>query len=192
MKDLNKLFRIAKSNLDSIGIEYGNIVGIFPNTRAKSRWGQCKIVNGTSIYEWYDKEFEINISSRILVDEINDDKVISVIIHEILHTCEGCFNHGAKWKEYADLVNDCFSCYKIERTQSCEFFGFNAREERAKISTYKVQCGNCKNEFYRNRLFNLKTCTCGKCHKRNWNVWKNEGNGSYKFYTRAVAYEFQN
>lgn len=182
MKDLNKLFAIAKSNLDTIGIEYGDIVEIKVNTRAKSRWGQCKIVNGTQRYEWFDREFEINISDRILVDEVNDDKVISVIIHEILHTCEGCFNHGEKWKKYADLVNDCYSCYKVETTQSCEFFGFNSREEHIKNSKYKIKCNGCGNVFYRNRMFDTNSCRCGKCKQKSWHIWKNDNNGNYKFY----------
>lgn len=182
MKDLNRLFAIAKSNLDTIGIKYGNIVGIKVNTRAKSRWGQCKIVNDTQRYEWFDREFEINISDRILVDEVNDDKVISVIIHEILHTCEDCFNHGEKWKEYADLVNDCYSCYKVETTQSCEFFGFNAKEERIKNSKYKIKCNGCDNVFYRNRMFDTSSCRCRKCKQKSWHIWKNDNNGNYKFY----------
>ena len=190
MKNLNRLFAIAKSNLDSIGIEYGDIVGIVVNTRAKSRWGQCKIVNGTQRNEWFDQEFEINISNRILDDNIDDDKVISVIIHEILHTCYGCMNHGRKWKELADLVNDCYSCYRIETTQSCSYFGLNAKEERAKYSTYKIQCGNCHNEFYRNRLFNTNTCFCGKCKKQNWQIYKNDNNGNYKPYKSIYKFSF--
>lgn len=169
MKDLVMLYNTARSNVESLGIEVGNIISVKPNNRAKSRWGQCKIEDNSSY--WWDRTFSININNRLLQDDIKDEKVISVIIHEILHTCEGCFNHGNRWKEYADLVNDCYSCYTVERTQSSSYFGISSKE-RLESRKYKIVCGCCGQTIYRDRLFNTKRYSCGKCHKQDWKVFK--------------------
>ena len=44
MKDLNKLFDECKAELDSIGIQYGNVVSIEVNYRAKKQCGLCREV----------------------------------------------------------------------------------------------------------------------------------------------------
>ena len=169
MKDLVMLYNTAKSNVESLGIKVGNIVSVKPNNRAKSRWGQCKIEDND--YYWFNRTYSININSRLLEDDIKDEKVISVIIHEILHTCDGCFNHGNRWKEYADLVNDCYACYTIERTQCSSYFGISA-QERIESKKYKIKCGYCGNIFYRNRMFNTNTCICGRCKHRDWKIYQ--------------------
>ena len=170
MKDLNLLFETAKHNVESLGVEIGNIKSIEPNNRAKSRWGQCKIYKNNN--DWNKRVFTININNRLLQDDIKDEKVMSVIIHEILHTCRGCFNHGELWKRYADLINDCYSCYKIERTQSCSYFGINKEDYRAE-SKYEIVCGHCGYSFYRNRKFDTNRYLCGRCRHSNWIVYTN-------------------
>jgi hypothetical protein len=169
MKDLIMLYKTARSNVESLGIEVGNIISVKPNNRAKSRWGQCKIEDNSDY--WWDTTYSININSRLLEDDIKDEKVISVIIHEILHTCEGCFNHGNLWKKYADLVNDCYSCYSIERTQCSNYFGISV-QERIESKKYKVVCGECGHIHYRNRMFDTSRCTCGHCKGHDWKVYK--------------------
>lgn len=169
MKNLNLLYEIAKSNVESLGIEIGDITSVVPNTRAKSRWGQCKIIKNA--HNWENQTFSININSRLLEDDIKDERVISVIIHEILHTCKGCFNHGENWKRYADLINDCYACYTIERTQCCDFFGISITE-RIESQKYKVVCGECGHIHYRNRMFDTRACRCGHCKGKNWIIYK--------------------
>ena len=100
----NELERLTKDlikDLRNIGIPISrNIDDIKVNTRAKTRFGACKVKKST-----FERRFTIEISSEILDC---DEKVISeTIIHELLHTCPGCFNHGKKWKKrtkirYAD------------------------------------------------------------------------------------------
>lgn len=46
MRDLTAYAIECMTELDNIGIEYGNIIEFTVNTRAKKRWGQCKAVPG--------------------------------------------------------------------------------------------------------------------------------------------------
>jgi len=108
MKDLQKLIAQCENDLLSIGIQPGKVAKWSINTRAKSRWGQCKQV-GNSV-------FEINISQQLLQDNITDQAVKDTILHELLHTIDGCMGHKGKWKELAAKVNKELPQYKIKRT----------------------------------------------------------------------------
>ena len=73
MKDLIMLYKTARSNVESLGIEVGNIISVKPNNRAKSRWGQCRIEDNSDY--WWDTTYSININSRLLEDDIKDEKI---------------------------------------------------------------------------------------------------------------------
>lgn len=159
MKDLQLLFERAKQELDCIGIEYGNIVSITINTRAKQRWGQCKKRDGVYL---------ININERLLHDDISDESTLNTIIHEILHTCKGCMNHGYKWQELAELVNDCYACYNIKRCTSAEEKGVNDPIQ-PKIYKYGIYCSHCNKVVAKRqkqgKLTNyIQLYHCGICH----------------------------
>lgn len=95
MYNLNNAFHSCLDMVINAGINPGNIVEVIPNTRAKSRWGQCKRVSGG---------YSININIDLL-DERNDYKGLeNTLIHEILHTVDGCMNHGPNWKRAADRI----------------------------------------------------------------------------------------
>lgn len=149
MKNLQKLFKECKEELDNINIKYGCIEEITINTRAKKRWGQCKITLDSQY--WKNKIFSINISSRLLQDDITDEACKNTIMHEILHTCEHCFNHGSEWKRIADLINDYYAFYNIKRTTSSEEKGINEDIEK-KESKYILRCTKCGKLFYKNRI----------------------------------------
>lgn len=156
MKDLQALFERAKEELDVIGIEYGNIVEIKINTRAKRRWGQCQIVCNSQY--WKNRQYSINISDRLLQDDVKDEACLDTIIHEILHTCDGCMNHGCKWKELAELVNECYACYNIQRCSSSEEKGIECKTEykpHYRVHNYAVRCSKCGYTIYRERMSNL-------------------------------------
>ncbi len=110
MKNFEKLIKECQADLESIGIKIGKVTKYSINTRAKSRWGQCKQVgNGV---------FEINISEQLLQDNITDQAAKDTILHEMLHTVDGCMGHKGKWKELAELVNKKLPQYTIKRVTS--------------------------------------------------------------------------
>lgn len=133
MKNLNKLFNEVLEDFDALGIEYGKIVEITPNSRAQSRWGQCKKrPNG----------YYININVALLADNISDQGAKETIAHEICHTIKGCMNHGEKWKHYAQLLS--VFGYNIKRTNSAADKGISAEAHIAsKNYKYEVYCAKC-------------------------------------------------
>lgn len=158
-----ELYSLTKKlflELKNIGIPVSkDIEKVTINTRAKSRFGACKVRKNTL----GKRVYTIEISSEILGCETKD--ISSVIIHELLHTCRGCFNHGKKWKIYSALVKEKLG-YDISRTQTYEDFGLNKPNEKEEIK-YIVKCSGCGAEFPRKRLCNLvknpQNYRCGKC-----------------------------
>lgn len=163
MKDLKLMFERAKEDLDVIGIQYGNIVEIKVNTRAKSRWGQCCTVLNSQY--WENKQFSINISDRLLQDDVTDEACLDTIIHEILHTCKGCMNHGREWKELAELVNDCYACYNIKRCTSSSEKGIDNIDNTDKVHKYAVKCTHCGKVWYKDRMCGVVKNPKGYTHK---------------------------
>ena len=160
MKDLMSLVAICKADLDSLGIKYGKVCNWTVNTRAKRRLGQCRKV-GIGL-------FEINISESILKDDVDDRIALNTIIHELLHTVNGCFKHTGKWKEYAQYINGKLPQYDIKRVaiQSNVF----AIEYKEPTYNYILRCTKCGQEIKRQRLSkvvtNHKRYRCAKCGGR--------------------------
>lgn len=105
MKDLKRLVEICRDDLDSLGFKYGEVRNWSVNTCAKCRLGQCKKVSFSM--------FDINISEQLLKDDIDDQITLDTIMHELLHTVSGCFNHGGKWKSYAKYIKHKLPQYNI-------------------------------------------------------------------------------
>lgn len=163
MRDLEKYALECMEELDKIGVEYGNIVEVVPNTRAMSRWGQCKKVpNG----------YSININA-VLLDERNG--VIGLketILHELIHSCKDCLNHGAEWKMIADKVNKAYG-YNIKRTSTAaeKFVSEETMPKKVKKSeresNYIIRCKRCNHMYHRTRASKLTKqphlFRCGAC-----------------------------
>lgn len=147
MKNLRNLVLECKTMLDELGIKYGYIESVTINTRAKQRWGQCKITLNSQY--WENRIFSINISDRLLQDDVSDIAIKNTIIHEILHTCEGCFNHGTEWKIMADIINTHYKEYNIKTKTSTEEKGI---EEDVTQYKYVLRCKKCGKLIYKNRM----------------------------------------
>lgn len=143
----------------SIGKENINPINrpITINTRAKSRWGQCtKNVNG----------YTIEISNRLLNNNVPKDEVMNVIIHEIFHACKGGMSHRGMWKTYATLVNINYPQYHITRTASAEKFGLQEEQNTIKRQ-YAIKCSKCGNIHYSSKFSKSiqfpERYRCGHC-----------------------------
>lgn len=147
MKDLERMFdravEIINECIDGVEI-YPVNRPITINTRAKTRWGRCSR-NG------YTDVCTIEISSRILSDDVPDNATMGTIIHEILHACKGCHGHQGQWKRYANAVNSKYPQFNIQRTSGAETFGL-AKEQDAFRKKYAIRCEGCGNTHYSSKM----------------------------------------
>lgn len=132
-----------------------NVVRTFVNPRLTSTWGRCRSLGGS--------RFEIEISKRLMTDGA-DEGLLNTMLHELLHTCEGCMNHGGLWKEYASRLNGIG--YNIQTRDTAEAKGV---PETACNYKYRVTCKECgavwnytrRGAVVRSLQYNPKSCTCG-------------------------------
>ena len=155
MKDLKKMFDECVADLRKIGIEPGTISRVSVDTRSTKRWGACKYKKGTAI-------FEICISKWLLEDDVDDQQTKNTIVHEILHTVEGCQDHTGKWKVLAERVNRYLPGYCIKRTSS------EGEKGVERSHRYMLECTKCGSKIYRDRMSNVikfpEKYNCAKCH----------------------------
>ena len=169
MKNLNKLLAEVLEDFDALDIKYGKIVEITPNSRAQSRWGQCrKRPDG----------YYININTALLADNLSDQGAKETIAHEVCHTIKGCMNHGATWKHYAQLLS--VFGYNIKRTNSAADKGITTEQHIAtKKYKYEVRCEKCgTSSFYVTKSKAVTAIAtqkyhgyaCGKCRSQKLKV----------------------
>ena len=101
----------------------------------------------------------------IFADEADDDAIMKVLIHEILHTCKDCMTHKGEWKRLANIVN-ANTKYNITRTNSYENFGIE-KPKKEKKHNYVFVCEKCGHVFIRERSSkftrNYHNYRCGGC-----------------------------
>ena len=132
------------------------------NNRLSGVFGRCitKTMGGKAI------SHKIEIAG-FLVKNGSEQGIKDTIAHEYLHTCDGCQNHGAKWKHYASIISD---MYDVTRTSTAESKGIDKRIVVQRVEEsykYVVKCGGCGVESKYKRmgknLKNLNRCICSRC-----------------------------
>ena len=153
-QELDQLFTDCKRKLLLINIPVAKDITLRINTRAKKRMGLCERNPLTNAYIVEASYFAL----------VNKEQVENTLIHELLHTCEGCMNHGNLWKQYADKVKMYFNI-NIERT-----FSMSELEECGIIipkAKYTVYCSECGNSWDKHKQSNITKhpenykCSCG-------------------------------
>ena len=154
MKDYNTIYEECRTQLKRIGIETQDDIKLVVNSRAKSRWGMC-IMRGHDI--------TIEVSSRLLDDNVPDISLKNVMIHELLHSITPGMHHGYSWKVLAEMVNRLYPEYNIKRSASAEEYGI--KEESNK--EWVAECKSCGNQIHRQRFSKVIAnpsryrCRCG-------------------------------
>ena len=143
MRDLQMLFKRCCEELDAIGVPYShNIKSIKANNRYVSTYGM------TSHYTT-DDSYEIQIASFLLSDKLTDDRIVrSTIFHELVHTCDGCMNHGKLFHKYGNLISD---CYDVEittyvskaRLDAVKQAGIKPERKRIASDNWIFECIDC-------------------------------------------------
>lgn len=186
MKDLQATATKCIRMLEEIGVHPTVTPQQFTvNTRATKRFGQAKKANG----RWYN----VNINHWLLDDNSPQEGLENTVLHELLHTVDGCNGHTGKWLRLAQQVKSAYG-YDITRTSTAEEkLGENAvnfRKEQAEKKAkrrankpypykYKIVCEDCSTESHRQRkdtTIKLITgelkgyCTCNRCGSHKFNV----------------------
>jgi len=187
MYDLKKIAKECIAELNAIGI-YPNITEneFTVNTRAKTRYGQCKYRNVQYRYnpitlkrEPISATMSINISSFLLDDRNDINSVRTTVMHELIHSCNECVgaHHGGKWLEYAELVNDCYNMNIVRCSDFSERLNADVNKERieknkSKQKHYRLKCPCCNRiitDVYRQRepkwIKHTKDYYCKRCGK---------------------------
>lgn len=153
MKDFKTLQSICINEVKNAGIQPGNIVSWSINRRAKKRWGLCtKHKDGTC---------EIQIAEALLEDErISEQACKETMIHEILHSCDGCMGHTGLWRKYASMMNDMYG-YNIKRTTSGSEKGVEDYAPTRQLAyRYCFKCRRCGQIIWKK-----KACKFTKYHR---------------------------
>lgn len=87
-QELDALLAELSAQLRELGIPLGKHIApqVEVNTRAQRRLGCCVCREG---------RFTIQVSARLLEDA---PLLRATLLHELLHTCYGCQNHGKRWE----------------------------------------------------------------------------------------------
>jgi len=150
---LDKYQRRAQEILETLNIQT-QIIGQMKVTKNQV-WGKChRVAPGL---------YDIQINELLLVKD-KGHEAMTTVLHEMLHTVKGCFNHGPKWKELADLVNKNYH-YNIKRTTSCDEKGI--KEDDFRKVRYILECQGCGYKIKRTKkskiIKNPEHYLCGKC-----------------------------
>lgn len=153
VEKLNILLSECKDILNDCKIPFNkNVNTIHINNRITKTLGQCKKEG---------KDYRIEISGHIL--ESPNEKLKEVILHELIHTCPKCMNHGELWKRHANIVNRKYG-YNIKRIASSSNFKY---DKKAKEKRYKIKCQKCGCIYIRRRRCKLvdypERFRCGRC-----------------------------
>lgn len=158
MKDLNKLVAECTADLRSLGYKPCENITWTVNTRAQKRWGRCHYRSKTAC--------EIEISNRLLQDEVNDQAAKDTIMHELIHTIrhqngKPASKHTGLWLCIAEDVNARLPQYTIKRCTTSE------EKDMEPVVNYIVRCEHCGKEYRRIRMCNLiehpENYRCGMC-----------------------------
>lgn len=130
-------------------------------------------------------EYKLRVSGPIFdsfkTEEAKEKQLISTLIHELIHTCPGCFNHGSVFKRNCYIINfNTHNKYHVstrEDLHANEEFNYDRLDElkpRRKVkvaSHFEIYCPDCKRVVAR-RYTNCRLvkhpeeyyCKCG-CNK---------------------------
>ena len=164
MKDLNALQNKAVEMLKALDCQIGSFT-MCASGRMTRNWGKCHRICTGHYPTTY--RYEITIASILLRDDVDDKATLDTILHEILHTVKGCFDHGALWKSWAERVNVRYNM-NIKRVTNAIEKGEVVMNARERVSNYRAYCPNCGAAWMRNKSCKLilqpERFSCPHCH----------------------------
>ena len=144
MRNINEYFEKCLKMCDEAGIPYREITEVKVTKKFVNKWGTTSTTD--------HRKFKIKISAALLDEKAfpTDDGLINTLLHEILHTCPDCFNHGETWLGHCRTIYDNYGI-EIRVSDTCENKG---ADEVAYIATFRYicKCKKCGVELGRNKM----------------------------------------
>ena len=170
MKNLIAIYNKCVLEMIDINMDISDkIVSVKCNHRLTAALGRCKRNSRTGIYE-------IEISPVMLADNVDDRVTKDTIIHELIHTCPGCMNHGYEWKRRAEIVNRKLG-YNISRLAKTSELVSHGVEVKRREYKYALKCPKCGAEWkykkWCDALENPGRYQCGKCKEKLYTIGLN-------------------
>ncbi len=133
-----------------------HIVEIKMNPRLTRSLGRCK-----HRYGLFTLEFSVDYFNY---ENTTQDDRESIIVHEILHTVQGCQNHGEKFNRLGRLMERETGLKDIAGSTKSDTRGYSNARKKATYK-YRLTCNGCGNTWLRKRSKGLRisnyTCKCG-------------------------------
>lgn len=96
-RKLTDAVKEGRSICEGLNIPIGCVTEIEANPRLTATWGRCKRLT--------EYTYRVEVKSRLLEQDVPHEVLMNTVLHELLHTCKGCMNHGAQFKRYAARLN---------------------------------------------------------------------------------------
>lgn len=165
IQEIEKCIRKANEVLYSIDNKYKPpIITDIKISKARSFFGQIRKKGDV---------YTLKISN--MIDEADEQHretlLMSVVIHELIHTCPKCFNHGYEFKYWCYKVNRRYPEYHIVTKTDGKEYGIKEDEKHAR---WYVECEKCHKHYNYERKprVDLKRCHC-KCGCRHLTLHQN-------------------
>lgn len=159
MHNVYTLFREVKKDAISLDIPFNDIADVIISKRAKRRFGSCK-------YNEEDDAYYISVSEFILDDNVPIWPIKETLMHELIHSCDGCMNHGDEFKKWANIAGKLG--YKVTRTKNRA--DFNLKNRELPPTKYSISCTKCGHTYHRSKMCKLvktpERFRCGECGNR--------------------------
>ena len=166
--EINDTLKLANSVISNTYSNYKcpTIVNI-KYTKATSYWARIKI-RGDGMYELIVS----NIFESIPDENVARLRFQSSMIHELIHTIPGCWDHRRKFQTICRMINYKYPEYNLQTSTDTESLGLVIEE---KTPRYIVVCKHCKHEYkyYKKPRYNLDNYVCGHCGHSNFDMIQN-------------------
>lgn len=156
---VQSIFVKVKSDLIRLGIPVSeSICPVVKISKAKRQWGSCKMSKKQNDYRYC-----ISISYSCFDEPNYVEFIKNTMAHELIHTIDGCFNHGTKFKYYSLVVSNIGYTVVTKSESSIE----KTPDEKFNGAKHILKCTVCSQLYYRYRFPKDKNyinrIVCGKC-----------------------------
>ena len=155
MRHLYAYVSEAIYRLDTLSIRYAADLQFTVNQRLQTRLGVCKKAGD---------RYTIEIAAFLLDETYPEVLLQETLLHELLHTCDGCMQHTGQWKTLAERVNAAYGL-QIARLTNMDRMPSAPKQH----PSYRVVCRHCGTVFERYKRSPLiqhpERYRCGKCRQ---------------------------